>query len=59
MKSMKDVKLNEAKIVGEHRENADIVVSPYPSDHRAVVVTFSVPKHKDILAPDLGGYEQP
>ena len=32
-----------AKIVGENKENADIVVSPYPSDHRAVVATFTLP----------------
>ena len=25
-------------------ENADLVVRPYPSDHRAVVATFSLPK---------------
>jgi exodeoxyribonuclease III len=41
----KGVKLNEAKIVGEAKESADIVVSPYPSDHRAVVATFSLPNH--------------
>jgi endonuclease/exonuclease/phosphatase family metal-dependent hydrolase len=34
------LKVTEAKIVGENKENADIVVSPYPSDHRAVVATF-------------------
>jgi len=37
------VKLNWAKIVGENKENADIVVTPYPSDHRAVVATFTLP----------------
>jgi len=37
------VKLNGAKIVGENKENADIVVSPYPSDHRAVIATFTLP----------------
>ena len=47
------------KIVGEDKENADIVVSPYPSDHRAVVATFSVSKRKDIFAPDLGAEERP
>jgi exodeoxyribonuclease-3 len=30
-------------IVGENKKNADIVVSPYPSDHRAVVATFMLP----------------
>ncbi len=29
-------------VVGESRGNADIVVRPWPSDHRAVVATFSV-----------------
>lgn len=36
------VKLTEAKIVGENEENAEIVVAPYPSDHRAVVATFTL-----------------
>ena len=40
----KGVKSTEAKIVGENRKNADIVVSPYPSDHRAVIATFTLPK---------------
>lgn len=39
----KGVKLNGAKIVGENKENADIVISPYPSDHRAVVAAFTLP----------------
>lgn len=39
----KGVKVTDAKIVGENRENADIVISPYPSDHRAVVATFTLP----------------
>lgn len=38
----KGVNLKGAKIVGENKENADIVVSPYPSDHRAVVATFTL-----------------
>ncbi len=36
------VDLHEVKIVGENQENADIVVSPYPSDHRAVVASLSL-----------------
>ena len=40
----KGVEVNDAKIVGEDKEHADIVVSPYPSDHRAVVATFIVAK---------------
>jgi exodeoxyribonuclease-3 len=55
----KGVKLNGAKIVGENRENADIVVSPYPSDHRAVVATFTLPNQEqseklDSNKPDAG-----
>jgi len=41
------VKVNGAKIVGENKENADIVVSPYPSDHRAVVATFTLPSQPE------------
>ena len=40
----KGVEVTDAKIVGEDKEHADIVVSPYPSDHRAVVATFTVAK---------------
>ncbi len=39
----KYIELTDVKIVGENKENADIVVSPYPSDHRAVVATFTLP----------------
>ena len=39
----KGVKVTDAKVIGESKENADIVVSPYPSDHRAVVATFTLP----------------
>jgi len=38
------LKVTDAKIVGEDKEHADIVVSPYPSDHRAVVATFTLTK---------------
>lgn len=31
-----------SRVVGESRANADIAVRPWPSDHRAVVSTFSV-----------------
>lgn len=34
----KNIELKSAEIVGERYERADIVVTPYPSDHRAVVV---------------------
>ena len=41
------VRINWIKIVGEMPEFADIVVQPYPSDHRAVVaeVALSPPIH--------------
>jgi putative spermidine/putrescine transport system substrate-binding protein len=35
-----DVTPQAVEIVGESLENADIVVTPYPSDHRGVVATF-------------------
>ena len=38
----KQVSVLNAEIVGENKKNADIVVSPYPSDHRAVVCTFKL-----------------
>jgi exonuclease III len=40
----KGVKVTDSKIIGEDKEHADIVVAPYPSDHRAVVATFSLAK---------------
>lgn len=39
----KDIEVTDVKIVGENKENADIVVAPYPSDHRAVVASFTFP----------------
>ena len=38
------LKVTEVKILGENEQNADIVVAHYPSDHRAVVATFNLPK---------------
>ncbi len=38
----KAVHLNDVKVVGENPQNADIVISPYPSDHRAVVASFTL-----------------
>jgi exodeoxyribonuclease III len=37
-----DTTVEDCKIVGESRAFADVVVQPYPSDHRAVVATFVV-----------------
>ena len=40
----KGVSVTGAKVIGENKGNADIVVTPYPSDHRAVVATFRLSK---------------
>ncbi len=48
------VKLNGAKIVGENKENADIVVTPYPSDHRAVAATFTLTSTPTLEKPIAG-----
>ena len=40
----KGLDVTGVKIVGENKENADIVISPYPSDHRAVVATLKLSK---------------
>jgi hypothetical protein len=37
----KGLNVTDVKIVGENKDNADLVVKPYPSDHRAVVATFA------------------
>ena len=36
------VEVKNASVVGENKKKAEIVVSPYPSDHRAVVCTFAL-----------------
>jgi endonuclease/exonuclease/phosphatase family metal-dependent hydrolase len=36
------VRVIDARVVGERAASADIVVQPFPSDHRAVVATFLV-----------------
>ena len=41
--SGKNVKVERCEIVGEDKRFADIVVQPYPSDHRAVVAMIAVP----------------
>ena len=46
------LKVTEVKIVGENKKNADIVVSPYPSDHRAVVATFTLPHQSKLTKPE-------
>ena len=38
------LEITDIKIVGENEQNADIVVAPYPSDHRAVVADFKLTK---------------
>ncbi|HET7235583.1 MAG TPA: endonuclease/exonuclease/phosphatase family protein [Actinomycetota bacterium] len=32
----------DSRVVGESRTNADLVIAPYPTDHRGVVSTFEV-----------------
>ena len=58
----KGVSVNETKIVGENKANADVVVTPYPSDHRAVVATFTLPSQPEsekleFSKPDADGGE--
>lgn len=36
------VKVVDAQVVGENSDKADIVVTPYPSDHRGVVATVTL-----------------
>ncbi|MEC8777388.1 MAG: endonuclease/exonuclease/phosphatase family protein, partial [Verrucomicrobiota bacterium] len=36
--------VKDIRIVGENKKDADIVISPYPSDHRAVVATLELSK---------------
>jgi endonuclease/exonuclease/phosphatase family metal-dependent hydrolase len=38
-----NVTVKQCKIIGEDKKFADIVVQPYPSDHRAVVATVEIP----------------
>ncbi|MDX1517614.1 MAG: hypothetical protein R3288_12295, partial [Woeseiaceae bacterium] len=35
--------VSTAQVVGESQAVADIVIEPWPSDHRAVVATISIP----------------
>ena len=37
-----ELKLVDSQVVGESEEFADIVIDPYPTDHRAVLATFQV-----------------
>lgn len=48
----KGVKVTDSKIVGENQENADIVVAPYPSDHRAVVASFTLADQANLKKRD-------
>lgn len=40
----KGIKAKEVDVIGENNQNSDIVVAPYPSDHRAVYTVFEVGK---------------
>ena len=44
-------KIIKSEVVGENNKNADIVLSPWPSDHRAVVSTVIIerPKKENVL----------
>lgn len=46
-------KIIKSEVVGENDRNADIVLSPWPSDHRAVVSTVMIqrPNKKDQIKP--------
>lgn len=39
---VKGATVKAAQVLGERTENADIIVTPWPSDHRAVVVTLEI-----------------
>lgn len=41
--------VQSVEIVGESAENADIVITPYPSDHRAVVTTLKLTKYREAM----------
>ncbi len=42
--SGKGVRVNSVEIVGEDRKHADIAITRYPFDHRAVVAAITIPK---------------
>jgi endonuclease/exonuclease/phosphatase family metal-dependent hydrolase len=44
------LKVERCEIVGEDKRFADIVVQPYPSDHRAVVATLNMTPHVTLPA---------
>ncbi len=50
----KGLKVTDAKVIGENEANADIVVAPYPSDHRAVVATFTLANQADSKKTNTG-----
>jgi exodeoxyribonuclease-3 len=37
-----EISLKDVQVIGENAQNADIVIDPYPTDHRAVLATFEV-----------------
>ncbi|MCP4379428.1 MAG: endonuclease/exonuclease/phosphatase family protein [bacterium] len=43
----KGVQPQSVEVVGENANNADLVVTPYPSDHRAVVAEISIPEQSN------------
>ena len=41
------VRVTDARIIGDKKPQADWVITPYPSDHRAVIATFALPRPPD------------
>ena len=48
------VRVTTCKVVGERAESADIVISPWPSDHRAVVASLSIKNPTSGAEPAAG-----
>ena len=48
----KGLKVTDAKVIGGNKENGDIVVAPYPSDHFAVVATLKLATPSGSDKPD-------
>ncbi len=51
------VEIKSVKIVGESKDFADIVVTPYPSDHRAVVAEVELPEVTKASRPEQANTE--
>ena len=49
---VKNLKVQNAQIVGESTDNADIVLTPWPSDHRGVVAKVAITLKDDSFSID-------